>query len=249
MDGKLLNGYLISVYILLSCRIFFLSEYPDFTVDVRSPKEAGFVYQGSGPNLEMGLQIRINQSLSKPFVRAFSQDLELTLGKADMKHHQANSSSFEISFLRQTLNTISPRHSWLEVSSIDGIFTIELAAPSQGEKKGRVLVRKLSSEVEEQRPGQLEHEVGLQSEVSMPELSSEILRKAVLLDHHPEFLPEYDEMGPNSNGFVKFIVEASGGTLDLPWNAYYSKEVKPYSDNCDEPGHDRKLFAGINQLR
>ncbi len=36
-------------------------------------------------------------------------------------------------------------------------------------------------------------------------------------------LPDYDPFSANSNGFVRYLIEITGGEVDLPFNAYYSE--------------------------
>lgn len=42
-------------------------------------------------------------------------------------------------------------------------------------------------------------------------------------------LPDYNpQEGPNSNGFVRFLIETTGGGVDLPKTAWKNEEIKKY---------------------
>jgi len=176
-------------------------------------------------------------------VRVFSQDLDLIFEQPLAHHGQVNRLQLRSSFLRQAFDTISPRHAWIEVSTSDCIYSVDLLAPPQGRERGQVLVRKKDAQDGDQRPGQLEHEVRKPKGSSMQKVAAEILKRANYFALHPKLLPEYDEMGPNSNGFVMFLVVGSGGEVDLPLNAYYSKVVHPYFDNIGDAACDGLLLA------
>ena len=44
-------------------------------------------------------------------------------------------------------------------------------------------------------------------------------------------LPDYGARGPNSNGFVNYLVESAGGDVDFPFMVFYEDVTQPYEDS------------------
>jgi RHS repeat-associated protein len=115
-----------------------------------------------------------------------------------------------------------PRHSFLRVSTDKTDVIIELWGPDGGESG-----RPRQDPYEEQdRPGQQEHDVeGPMGAENNYELENNIL---AIYDVIKDNLPAYDPMGPNSNGFVNWLVTKAGGKVKLPVSAVGKNETAAY---------------------
>ena len=121
-----------------------------------------------------------------------------------------------------------PRHSFLRVTTDKVDVILELGAPQEGKTKGTPLTTKLTGEPEA-RPGQEEHQVDRPQGVGEKDYAGfedKVLQVFNVISNN---LPDYNGLdGPNSNGFIRFLVESAGGGVNLPNGAWKNDEIKKY---------------------
>ena len=113
-----------------------------------------------------------------------------------------------------------PRHSFLRVTTDKVDVILELGGPKEGRTKGTPLKTELKGEPGS-RPDQEEHLVNRPqgvSETNYDGFENKILKIYNAIANN---LPDYNAVdGPNSNGFIRFLIEAAGGGVDLPDHAW-----------------------------
>jgi hypothetical protein len=119
------------------------------------------------------------------------------------------------------------RHSYLRVTTDKIDVILELGGPRFIPNKGNPIAKDAQYEVG-RRPDQQEHKVERPAGVSAGDFSFEkkIIEIFQVIEQN---LPDYDAIdGPNSNGFVTFLVEAAGGSVRLPDEAIGKDEINEY---------------------
>jgi hypothetical protein len=116
------------------------------------------------------------------------------------------------------------RHSFMRVTTDKFDIRIELGAPKDGKKIGDYQMQLWTPQ---ERFGQAEYEVERPDGIVSNNYSFEyeIIKIADLIE---EFLPDYAGEGPNSNGFIQFLIEQAGGKVKLPFNAYGKNVMEQY---------------------
>jgi hypothetical protein len=121
-----------------------------------------------------------------------------------------------------------PRHSFLRVTTDKVDVILELGGPQHGKSTGTPLKTELKAEPEE-RLGQEEHMVNRPQGSPEKDYAGFEDKVIQIFDVITKNLPDYDGLsGPNSNGFVRFLVEAAGGGVNLPKKAWKNEEIKEY---------------------
>ncbi len=119
------------------------------------------------------------------------------------------------------------RHAFLRVKTDKVDKIVELWGPEEGARTGRPRIDDYSEEKIEGRAN-----VVKEGEVKDPESDPEnydfensILEIAKFFSEQDKKgdyknLPDYKALGPNSNSYVKSLIQLSGGQLDLPFSAF-----------------------------
>lgn len=133
-----------------------------------------------------------------------------------------------------------PRHSFLRVTTDKVDVILELGGPQEGRSTGTPLKTELQGEPEA-RPGEEEHGVS-RPEGSLENDYSGFEDKILqIFDVITKNLPDYDGLnGPNSNGFIRFLVEAAGGGVNLPDKAWKNDEIKQYWQQYKQSHEEHK---------
>jgi len=148
-----------------------------------------------------------------------------------------------------------PRHTFLHIKTDKSNITIELGGPREGSKKGTPILTELAKDgIPGKRPMQEEHNVYRPQDVEADDYSFE--NKIIhTYDQIKNNLPDYDPLGPNCNGFIRFLIEAAGGGLRLPdearggdktleyWKLYkkqLEEEKKKEPESTDDSPQDNK---------
>lgn len=153
-----------------------------------------------------------------------------------------------LSFMKGAVVTSlwTARHSWLEVTTPKGSWSIELGAPRDG--YGRLFIEPIVAPI--RRPRQLEGQVWRPKnsvegdytfENRIIEIHKLMYNEVFSLNDSDPIKPHYNPFGPNSNGYVRFLAEAAGGGITFPHLGnsfgmscgepqaiYFDKETLPY---------------------
>jgi len=125
-----------------------------------------------------------------------------------------------------------PRHSFIRVTTDAFDKVIELGGPLRGHREGDPLASDVKGPLSE-RSGQIEHSVQRPPGVGDNDFSFEnkILEVHTMLSEYitTNQLPTYDGInGPNSNGYIQFLIQAAGGNVTLPLNAVARNVMNEY---------------------
>ena len=106
-------------------------------------------------------------------------------------------------------------HAILRVKTDVKDITIEMYGPSDS-KKGRPQVNLFNSN-SLIRKGRV---AAIDGAIMPPKNSGHFAERLIqfgeFFKHHPEALPDYDYRGPNSNGYIRALVELAGGRIGMP---------------------------------
>ncbi len=121
-----------------------------------------------------------------------------------------------------------PLHTFMRVTTDKVDVLIELGGPANGSKTGNPLMEPLGKEMQT-RPGQEEETVNRPQGVGEKDYKGFENKILNIFDAIKSDLPDYDALnGPNSNGFIRFLIEAAGGGVNLPDKAWKNEEIKKY---------------------
>jgi RHS repeat-associated protein len=153
------------------------------------------------------------------------------------------------------------RHAFLRVKTDTQDKIVELWGPESGQKTGRPRIDEYTPENISSRSGVKEGEVIRPEDSPEGDYSFEnkILETAALLQEtgedetgrspNYENLPDYNPVdGPNSNGFVNFVVQDAGGKVELPNMAVAQDRTSPYKVRV-ELARWQKLADRVRGLR
>lgn len=122
---------------------------------------------------------------------------------------------------------VGARHSFMRVTTDKINVILELGGPQFGSDKGNPMAKDAMYETGT-RPDQQEHTVERPKGVGENDFSFEnnILEVFQTIEKN---LPAYNgKDGPNSNGFIKFLINSSGGNVNLPDKAFGKDEINAY---------------------
>jgi hypothetical protein len=106
-------------------------------------------------------------------------------------------------------------HAILRVKTGVNDLTIEMYGPSDS-KKGRPQINPFDSD-SLRRKGRV---VAIKGAIMPPKNSRHFAEKLIqfgeYFKNHPEVLPDYNYCGPNSNGYIRALVELAGGKINMP---------------------------------
>ncbi|MDP2364268.1 MAG: RHS repeat-associated core domain-containing protein [Ignavibacteria bacterium] len=121
-----------------------------------------------------------------------------------------------------------PRHTFMRVTTDKFDYVIELSGPqSTNDKKGLPHKDPFNNQIEN-RPDVEENQVYRPKGVKENDYSFENNIVAIF-DVIKNSLPDYDAVnGPNSNGFIRFLIEAAGGGVKLPEKAWNNERILKY---------------------
>jgi hypothetical protein len=112
------------------------------------------------------------------------------------------------------VSLFDPRHAYLEIQAKGENLLLELGGPQNGSSKGTPFRK--SYDYKDHRKDQVEHRVirpnGLPEGGGDYSFENKILRIYEVLIND---LPDYNGLGPNSNGFISSIILLAGGEADL----------------------------------
>ena len=123
-----------------------------------------------------------------------------------------------------------PRHSFMRVTTDKVDVIIELGGPKEGTTKGVPIIQPADG-VTGKRVSQEEHLVNRPQGVGEKDYEHFENRIIEIYNAIKDDLPDYNAIdGPNCNGFIKFMIEAAGGSVFLPDKAVGKDEIKEYWD-------------------
>jgi len=133
-----------------------------------------------------------------------------------------------------------PRHAFMRVTTDKVDIIIELGGPKEGNKKGEPLMEPVGTEMET-RLNQEEHTVNRPQGAGEKDYDAFENRIIGIFNTIKENLPDYDALtGPNSNGFIKFLIETAGGGVELPSKATGKDEIRQYWDQYQKSLEEKK---------
>jgi len=143
------------------------------------------------------------------------------------------------------LGVFAFRHSFIRITTNDLDVTIELQGPTQDTyPKGNPEEIPITGEgfesgmwVSHGRLLIVEHRVTRPEGIAQDDYTFEntILDIFRVFDNNINILPDYNAFGPNSNGFVRFLIEQAGGKVKLPFSAYFDrKKIEAYKKAYQE---------------
>jgi RHS repeat-associated protein len=170
-------------------------------------------------------------------VRAYTE----RLGSATM----SRGANGPVDYLKRAAGwAYGPRHSFLRVTTDKVDVILELGGPQEGKATGSPLRAKLKGEPDA-RPGQEEHQVNRPQgspENDYAGFEDKVLQIFGVITKN---LPNYNGLdGPNSNGFIRFLVEAAGGGVNLPDKAWKNDEIKQYWEQYKKSLEEQKKKDG-----
>jgi hypothetical protein len=171
-------------------------------------------------------------------VRAYTE----RLGSATMSRGggSGNVSQAKDLISRGLAAAYGPRHSFVRVTTDKVDVILELGGPPEGCSRGVALKTELTGDPEV-RPGQEEHRVDRPKGVGENDYEGFENRLLEIFETIKRDLPNYDGLnGPNSNGFVKFLIEAAGGGVDLPSKAWKADEIRQYWEQYKRAEEEQK---------
>ena len=213
---------LISYLLLLSTQTIFAGRYYDsrtgrwLSVDPKANK-----YPGWSPyNYALNNPLK-NVDPNGEEVKVFTE----RLGSGTMFR---NTNGFFDGIKRGLATLYGPRHTFMRVTTDKYDYVIELSGPkSTNDKKGFPHKDPFNNQIDN-RPDVEEHQVNRPKGVKENDYSFENNIVAAY-DVIKNSLPDYDAAnGPNSNGFIRFLVEAAGGEVKLPDKAWKNEEILKY---------------------
>jgi RHS repeat-associated protein len=124
-----------------------------------------------------------------------------------------------------------PRHTFMRVTTPSRDVVIELGGPTKGTApKGNPIMKEVraDSDITSGRKGVEEEKVIRPTDSPKGDLKFEnrIIDRFKDLKNN---LPDYNALGPNSNGFAQSLIQTSGGSVDLPINAVGQDETQQYA--------------------
>jgi RHS repeat-associated protein len=125
-----------------------------------------------------------------------------------------------------------PRHSFMRVTTPSDDVVLELGGPTQKTKpKGNPIKTKVGAKYDPHRGRKSVNEASVQRPdgVGSNDYSFEY-NILDTFDRTKDTLPDYDWGGPNSNGFIQYLIESAGGEVDLPNTAVAHHDTEPYRD-------------------
>ncbi len=136
-----------------------------------------------------------------------------------------------------------PRHAFLRVTTVDGDYLVELgrdpesgtsrtAAPLILPWEGRYALAPYRP-----HPGAIHRPTDPEADSRFEARILELARSFQATDPATgdyRGLPDYSVIGPNSNGYVRHLVESAGGSVDLDWSFPGESVTSPYADSPEE---------------